>query len=34
MPPYREAVREATGLGVEDMETLLLRSWRALGSPG
>ncbi len=31
MPPYREAVREATGRTVVDMETLLLRSWRALG---
>ena len=32
MPPYREAVHEATGRRVEDMETLLLRSWQALGS--
>jgi hypothetical protein len=33
MPPYREAVREATGRLVADMETLLLGSWRNLGSP-
>ena len=31
MPPYREAVREATGRTVVDMETLLLRRWHALG---
>ena len=31
MPPYREAVREATGRTVVDMETLLLRHWRAAG---
>ena len=30
MPPYRAAVERATGRPVHDMETLLLRSWRAL----
>ena len=30
MPPYRAAVERATARPVHDMETLLLRSWRAL----
>lgn len=32
MPPYREAVARATGLPVHDIETLLLRTWRALAA--
>lgn len=31
MPPYRDAVARATGLPVHDIETLLLKRWRALG---
>ncbi|QVQ27277.1 aspartate/glutamate racemase family protein [Achromobacter deleyi] len=30
MPPYRDAVAQATGLPVHDIETLILKRWRAL----
>jgi hypothetical protein len=31
MPPYRDAVVQATGCEVHDLETMLLATWRGLG---